>query len=263
MNKSKGFTLVDLLFVTVLIVLAAGFLIQAVATSRESSSRAFCGTNLKSIDTSAYLYASIHEDKSPIGWRHELENWDIADKTHVTPEDSFALLVHEKLTSPYGLRCPSVGGEPADDEWELVGLGGEYDGNPGIAAEAYIHYAYQDVGVGDGKNYLPAPDLKNDRPVFADRGERLNPSAGYYQLTGNGSANHYFVQKGRGCRGRREERHQNVVTGAHGVFKASSDSRDECMIGYIDGESGDNIYSDTVGADDTYLLSSKAQTGKK
>lgn len=265
MNKSKGFTLVELIVVLVIVVLLILILVPSAkrSFSGDQARRAVCMLNLKSLDAACYLYANSSGGKYPIGWRHEEDKWDVADKSHVTPEDSFTLLVHLNYLPAKVLICPDVGGEPATDEWELVGLDGNYEGDPGAAAEAYIHYAYQDVGVGDGKNYLPGPDAEGGWPIFADRGERLNPSAGYYQLTGNGSANHCFVQKGRGCRGRREERYQNVVTGAHGVVKAFSDSRDECLVGYVNGELGDNIYSDTIGANDTYLLSSEAQTGKK
>ena len=38
-------------------------------------------------------------------------------------------------------------------------------------------------------------------------------------------------------------------------------AKSECLIAYINGELGDNIYSDSVGEDDTYLPSSKSQTG--
>ena len=36
-------------------------------------------------------------------------------------------------------------------------------------------------------------------------------------------------------------------------------AKSECLVVYIDGELGDSIYSDSVGDDDTYLLSIKAQ----
>ncbi len=263
MNKSKGFTLVELIVVVVLISLLLMFLmsIPGPQMSREQANRAVCATRLKGIDNASYLYANSNGGKYPIGWRHENDNWDVADKSQVTPEDSFALLVHLDYLPTKMLTCPVVGGEPAADEWELGGLDGKYKGDPGAAAEAYIHYAYQDVGVGDGKNYLPSPDLNDNRPIFADRGERLAPNKGNYQLTGNGSADHYFMQKGSGCRGSREERYQNIILADHSVQRFPSDSRGECLVGYIDGELGDNIYSDSLGEDDTYLLSSKAQTG--
>lgn len=264
MNMSKGFTLVELIVVVALVAFLFMLLMPMHhgGRSRERANRAICSMNLKSLDSAAYLYADSNGGKYPIGWRHEEGNWDVADKSHVTPEDSFALLVHGGYLPTKLLICPTVIGAPAEDEWELVGLGGSYAGDPGAAAEVYIHYAYQDVGVGDGKNYLPSPNVTGNWPVFADRGERLAPAKGNYQLTGNGNANHCYVQKGSGCQGGRDERFQNVLLADHTSQRFPCDSRGECLVGYIDGELGDNIYSDSLGEDDTYLLSSEAQTGK-
>ncbi len=251
MNKSKGFTLVDLIVVVILVSLLIVFLISLIpgrSCEPTPANRAKCAANLKGIDTAAYTYAKSHGDKYPIGWRHEKGNWDVTDKSRVTPEDSFALMVRLDYIPIKLLICPAVGGEPATDEWELVGLAGKYEGNPGAAAEAYIHYAYQDVGVGDGKNYLPG-SAKDNRPVFADRGQRTDPANGNYQLPGNASDKHSDPPA---C--------QNVLGAAHGVVVVYSEA-DECMAGYINGELGDNIYTDSLGEDDTYLLSSKAQTG--
>ena len=264
MNTYRGFTLVNLLFVLVLIILLVAMLVPEIRMSREEASSAVCATNLKGLDTTAYLYAQSASGKYPIGWRHEAEKWDVADKSHVTPEDSFALLVHEGLLPLKSLICPVVGGQAAEDEWELVGLGGDYKGDPGAAAEVFIHHAYQDVGVGDGKNYLPGPHVGGGWPIFADRGERLNPAGGYYQLTGNANAIHNSGARGGGCRGTGKGlKSQMVVGGGHGVTKEFNDARSECLVGYVDGELGDNIYTDTIGVSDTYLLSSEAQTGKK
>ena len=156
MKKENGFTLVEVLVVLGIIVFLLVVLSIVLGPKeggpRVEASRAVCATNLKGIDTSCYLYANSHQDKYPIGWRHAddgTEEW--TESTEVTPEDSFALLVHEDLVPLGQLICPTVGGDPAADEWELVGIGGAYGGDPGAAAEAYIHYAYQDVGVGDGK----------------------------------------------------------------------------------------------------------------
>ena len=254
MKQEKGFTLVELVLVVVLIVILIAILMPATSGRghREESNRAICARNLKGIDTACYLYANEYEDKYPMGWRHSDDGtgeWTTGGE--VTPEDSFALLVHEDLTPLGQLICPAVGGDSAVDEWELVGIGGVYDGDPGAAAEEYIHYAYQDVGVGDGKNYFWGPELKEDWPVLADRGERTDPGRGNYELTGKASANHDMKPA---C--------QNVVGSTHGVTKEYTDAKGTCMVGYINGTLGDNIYTDTKGENDTYLLSSKAQAGR-
>ena len=254
MTKGKGLTLVDVLaivlgIIAVLVLLFMGY-VYACGSAMEEANRAVCAVNLRDLNTACNLYADDHLDKYPVGWRHTNDGaggWTTGGE--VTPEDSFALLIHKDLLK-WGLICPSQGGDPAADEWELVGIGGAHDGDPGAAAEAYIHYAYQDVGVGDGKNYFAGKGLPEDWPVFADRGVLKEPASGDYELTGEASANHTMW---RGC--------QNVACADGSVSKVRSKSEAKCMVGCINGTLGDNIYTDTEGENDTYLLSSKAQAG--
>ena len=272
MNKAKGFTLIELLVVVAIIALLVAILIPAVQRAREEANRAVCATNLKGIDTASYLYANSHHEKYPFGWVHEEKpapdegEWTdyadpaVTDSDLITPQDSFALLAHEDLTPLGQLRCPSVGGDPAPDEWDLVGLGGTAPGDdPATAAEAYIHYGYQDpIGYGN-VNYVASPSIEGGWPIFADRGVRTDPDGGDYEylINGNGdavgSANHSMSPA---C--------QNVVGGAHGVTKEYSDNDDICMAGYSAGELGDNIYQDDdqdTDVSDTYLLSSSTNAG--
>ena len=271
MNKAKGFTLIELLVVVAIIALLVAILIPAVQRAREEANRAVCATNLKGIDTAAYLYANAQRNKYPLGWVHEEDlpdnpgEWTpygdpgVTDSDLITPQDSFALLVHNDLTPLGQLTCPSVGGEDAPDEWELVGLGGTAPGDsPDTAAEEWIHYGMQDPGqVGNGPNYLPSPSIEGGWPIFADRGVREDPSGGDYtykdySTDAVASANHSMSPA---C--------QNVVGGAHGVTKEYSEKdgngNEQCMVGYSAGLLFDNIYADDdQGADesDTYLLSS-------
>ena len=259
MNKAKGFTLIELLVVVAIIALLVAILIPAVQRAREEANRAVCATNLKGIDTASYLYANTNHDMYPFGWEHD-ENageWtDFQDTatTPITPQDSFAVLVHADLTPLGQLTCPSVGGEPAEDEWTLIGDGGPYDTDPGGAAEAYIHYAYQDVDKKNGvdatrgENYVAGTGSQGSWPIFADRGARDIDLL----YTGEASANHTMSPD---C--------QNVVGGAHGVTKVYSEG-DLCMVGYSDGLMYDNIYENDDqggGANDTYLLSSSDNAG--
>ena len=263
MNKAKGFTLIELLVVVAIIALLVAILIPAVQRAREEANRAVCATNLKGIDTASYLYANSNHDKYPFGWIHtedtdgagnpngEWTPYDSATGT-ITPQDSFALLVHEDLTPLGQLTCPSVGGDPAPDEWELVGIGGSYNNNSAAAAEAYIHYAYQDPGGQGNGNYKAGTGVQGSWPIYADRGQRVDPgNADYaYKTSAVASANHNMNPA---C--------QNVVGGAHGVTKEYTDSNGECMVGYSNGDLGDNIYMDDdqiADASDTYLLSSDA-----
>ena len=281
MNKAKGFTLIELLVVVAIIALLVAILIPAVQRAREEANRAVCATNLKGIDTASYLYANTNHDIYPFGWEHsdkgppfDVGEWtDFVDTatTPITPQDSFAVLVHSDLTPLGQLTCPSVGGDAADDEWILVGKGGvgtPYNDDPGGAAEAYIHYAYQDVDQKNGadadrgENYVAGTGTQGSWPIFADRGVRTvssGPLGGSYGYTGAASANHTMNP---GC--------QNVVGGAHGVTKeyteTSGDDEGKCMIGYVgkasyDDDDGmyDNIYENDDQKDDTsdtYLLSS-------
>lgn len=251
MSKSKGFTLIELLVVVAIIALLVGILVPAVQRAMEMARRTVCGTRLSAVDKACVLYAHSEGDQYPVGWRHEDESaagWDVADKGQVTPEDSFALLVNSDLLPLLCLICPTQGGEAAYDQWELVGLDGKHAGEPGAAAEAFIHYAYQDVGVGDGDNPRPGPSTFGGWPVFAERGLRSDPAGGDYELTGEASANHTMTPGG-----------QNVVNGAHGVTWVPSEGDPaECTVGYVDGVLGNNIYSDEVGSD-SFMLSSEAQ----
>ena len=84
--------------------------------------------------------------------------------------------------------------------------------------------------------------------MLADRGVRKDPKRGNYELTGKGSANH---DKEKQC--------QMAVYSSHAVRQEYTDSDGKCLVGYSDGQLSDNIYTDTQGKNDTYLLSSKAQ----
>ena len=253
MKQAKGLTLVELVLVVAIIAVLLALFMPMTSRRRHGieRTRLMCANNLKGMDTACMLYANAHSGKYPVGWRHDNDGTGEWTKGgEVTPEDSFALLVHEDLTPLGQLICPEVGGDEAFDEWELVGIGGLYDGDPGAAAEAFIHYAYQDVGVGDGKNYFAGPGT-GAWPVLADRGARKDPGKGNYKLSGKASANH---PKESGC--------QNILGGSHGVSREYTDPDGKCLVGYINGTLGDNIYTDTEGENDTYLLSSKAQAGE-
>lgn len=273
MNKAKGFTLIELLVVVAIIALLVAILIPAVQRAREEANRAVCATNLKGIDTASMLYANSNRNTYPLGWVHEEDlpdnpgEWTpyadtaVPNSDLVTPQDSFALLVHSDLTPLGQLICPSVGGDEADNEWELIGIGDPYDGDPAAAAEAYIHYAIQDPGGYGNGNYKPGPSV-GAWPIFADRGQRENPGGDDYAYKDYGtdavaSANHTMSP---GC--------QNVLGGSHGVSREYSEKdgagREQCMIGYSNGDQPDNIYADddqAAGESDTYLLSSDANAG--
>ena len=272
MNRTKGFTLIELLVVVAIIALLVAILVPAVQMAREQANRAVCGTRLKGADTASFLYANSQKDKYPIGYGHDDSadpDWPAYDFGNITPEDSFALLVHLDYVSTELLVCPSVGGAEAEDEFALLGYGGTYDGDRLKAVEKYLHYAYQDPEYLGSFNYLPGPNVPGNWPVFADRGERVEPDkailtvpdcnyTGLGAVPGN-NANHPMAPA-----------MQNVIGGAHGTIVAYTNitdpELDKCMVGYSDGVSYDNIYADDDSTDldptgeinDTYLLSSAA-----
>lgn len=268
MNKAKGFTLIELLVVVAIIALLVAILIPAVQRAREEANRAICGSNLHGIDQAAYLYSQTHSNRYPFGWVHDEDlpdrpgEWTPWEDEDITPQDSFALLVHEGLLPAGSLICPTVGGDEAPEEWSLVGLGSVAPGdNPVTAAEAYIHYGYQDPGgQGEGPNYKASTGTEGGWPIFGDRGVRENPDEGEYEYTGLASANHGMKP---GC--------QMILGGAHGVQREYTETVDDpdtpydeencCMVGYSDDELYDNIYEDddqAADANDTLLLSSDA-----
>jgi hypothetical protein len=169
-------------------------------------------------------------------------------------------MVHNDYYSTNQLICPTVGGTPAADEWELVGI--DPARSPSDAGFDFIHYGYQDVSAGNPQdtsgrnNYLAGAATAGNAPIFADRGA-LN-SDGF--LTSYASGNHPATP---GL--------QNVLGGAHGVTQETTetvddtgrpasgtyDETDRCMVGYSDNTLYDNIYADDdQGTDvsDTYII---------
>ena len=274
MNKAKGFTVVELVVVAIIGLLVA-ILIAATRRARQEAKRTICGANLHGIDQAAYVYSDSHNGKYPIGWPHgedaqNLGQWTqygsgaVTDDNLITPQDSFAKMVHEGLLPTDSLICPAVGGDPAADEWQLVDAGTNQASDRWAAAEKFIHYAYQDPG-GYGGNYKASPKTEFGWPMFGDRGKRTNLDHGNYLSTGKASANHP-----------RKPGSQMILGGGHGVKRKYTETTDDpttsydeqgcCMAGYSNGKLYDNIYinNDQVqvrGASDTWLLSSDGNHG--
>ena len=264
MRQRNAFTLIELLVVVSIIALMVAILVPSLQHGREEAKRSVCGANLHAIDLGACLYSESHYEKFPLGWPHDEDaqnpgEWTkygsgaVHNDSRITPQDSFAQLVRYGLLTTGSLICPTVGGEPAADEWELVSAGVPSDTPRWPAAKKFIHYAYQNPG----GNYEACPDTELGWPTFGDRGKRemtpaVPPIPTLYVLTGQGSANH---DKKPGC--------QMIVNGAHAVTKEYTETRDDpateydekgcCMAGYANGRPHDNIYENNAG-NDTWLL---------
>ena len=263
-QNRKAFTLIELLVAVAIIALLVSIMVPAVQRAREEAKRSACAANLHAIDLAAVLYSESHYEKYPLGWPHDEDpenpgQWTqygsgaVYNDGRITPQDSFAQMVHYELLVTGSLICPTVGGRPAKDEWELVSAGAPSGTPRWPAAQKFIHYAYQNPG---GK-YEASPDTAPDWPMFGDRGKRTwTPAIGglppLYVLTGQASANH---GKKPGC--------QMIVGGDHAVTREYTETADDpatsydekgcCMAGYANGRPHDNIYENNAG-NDTWLL---------
>ncbi len=285
MNRTKGFTLIELLVVVGIIALLVAILVPAVQRAKEQANRAVCATRLKGADTSSFLYANTYRSTYPVGYEHEEHQTDAgewsdynSDSDDITPQDSWALLVHLDYLTTDLLLCPTVGGNQASSQWSLVNIdpGNDPDLTVEDAAEQYIHYAMQDLDAArpaadrERDNYLAGANVVGNSAFFADRGER--EGEGNLAYTGFASGNHISTPG-----------MQNVIGASHGIEAAMTeavddddspddydfDEADMCMVGYCNGELYDNIYEDDDQDDannpyvvsgepinDTFLLSS-------
>ena len=156
-QNRNAFTLIELLVVVGIIALLIGIIAPSLQKSREEAKRTVCGSNLHTIDQAAYVYSEDHYEKYPLGWPHDEDpqnpgQWTqfgsgaVYNDSRITPQDSFAQMVHFNLLTTGSLICPTVGGKPAADEWELVSAGAPYGRARWPAAKKFIHYAYQNPG---------------------------------------------------------------------------------------------------------------------
>ena len=65
-RQGKGFTLVELLVVVAIIALLVSILLPTLSRAKELTKRAICGTNLKGIGSSAFIYANDFNDCFPV-----------------------------------------------------------------------------------------------------------------------------------------------------------------------------------------------------
>lgn len=105
-RKKEGFTLMELLVVIAVVIVLAGFLMPALAKTRQLAHRARCANNLKQIGTAMHLYANNNNGDFPAEpWGSNLY------PSYIDDEEVF--------------DCPThgyVGTTAAPDYWYVVGL---------------------------------------------------------------------------------------------------------------------------------------------
>ncbi|MCH8913991.1 MAG: prepilin-type N-terminal cleavage/methylation domain-containing protein, partial [Planctomycetes bacterium] len=65
MKRIKGFTLIEMLVVVAIIALLIAILLPSLSKARELARQTICGTNMKEIGTTFYIYQSDNLDDFP------------------------------------------------------------------------------------------------------------------------------------------------------------------------------------------------------
>lgn len=155
--RLRGFTLIELFIVILIISLLVAILLPALASSRESARRVMCGTNVASIGRAMHTRAADHNGSfmpalissgytpQPLGQRP----WDIVP------------FVHRYLSDNVGaMDCPTLSGF-FKDQWDkaksnTLPVSSTWQSNPGNVpyyGTQYDHGAYMQMG---GYGYLGA-----------------------------------------------------------------------------------------------------------
>ncbi len=115
--RKKGFTLIELLVVISIIAMLLAILMPALQKAKATAMRVLCGTNLKGLATSQFLYAQDYDDELTRAggrggvWAASTANWGNPtapqNDRQVTISASLYLLVRETGVGPKSFVCPA------------------------------------------------------------------------------------------------------------------------------------------------------------
>jgi prepilin-type N-terminal cleavage/methylation domain-containing protein len=180
-NRSRAFTLVELLVVIGIITVLIAILLPALTAAQERARRIKCASNLRQIDVALHVYASDNKGRYPRG-NYERSAGHIAFTTtpmDPTPRGShndvsvpLFLLVRARLLTLDVVLCPSgnqvrdtLDGKPLEQVWNFTLVGG----NQPVGSTLSYSFAEQYPYV--SKEYRPPPNVVPDFAVAADRND--------------------------------------------------------------------------------------------
>ncbi len=149
MKKIKAFTLIEMLVVVAIIALLIAILLPSLAKARELARQTICGTNMKEIGTTFYIYQSDNLDEFP-------------SVAHDTPPSQ---------TVPMIEYIGSLGGgqggiqDPHRDEISLSRIGGE-DGSTRISTTRSLWLLVRTGEVIPKQFVCPSADDSVDPTVY-------------------------------------------------------------------------------------------------
>jgi prepilin-type N-terminal cleavage/methylation domain-containing protein len=116
-RRHRGFTLIELIVVLVVLTILAGGLLPALVQARAKRQRIACVGNLKQVGLSFRIFAVDHNDANPMSrWRSH----DLTNSTPTLPAYYFRMMSNE-LSTPMVLRCPADSRKPATN-WNWLSI---------------------------------------------------------------------------------------------------------------------------------------------